>query len=219
MKKETLKQQAYNIIKEKIINCEYPPSALLNEEMLKEDIQASRTPIRDALGRLEQEGLITILPKKGIIVAPLTIREINMVHEARTLIEPFAILHYGNKISDDIYQNYYRLFQREVTYTSDLNESYESDNQFHQMFITVTNNDYLISTYERISQQNTRLRIYSGRKSKNRLLASQNEHLKIVECCLKQNWELASKAMEEHLYHSKEAAFEAAFHADSMNIK
>lgn len=57
MKKETLKQHAYNIIKDKIINCEYAPSALLNEEMLKEDVQASRTPIRDALGRLEQEGL------------------------------------------------------------------------------------------------------------------------------------------------------------------
>ena len=87
MKKETLKQHAYNIIKDKIINCEYAPSALLNEEMLKEDVQASRTPIRDALGRLEQEGLVTILPKKGIMVAPLTIREINMVHEARTLID------------------------------------------------------------------------------------------------------------------------------------
>lgn len=59
MKKETLKQHAYNIIKDKIINCEYAPSALLNEEMLKEDVQASRTPIRDALGRLEQEGLVT----------------------------------------------------------------------------------------------------------------------------------------------------------------
>lgn len=77
MKKETLKQHAYNIIKDKIINCEYAPSALLNEEMLKEDVQASRTPIRDALGRLEQEGLVTILPKKGIMVAPLTIREID----------------------------------------------------------------------------------------------------------------------------------------------
>ena len=65
MKKETLKQHAYNIIKDKIINCEYAPSALLNEEMLKEDVQASRTPIRDALGRLEQEGLVTILPKKA----------------------------------------------------------------------------------------------------------------------------------------------------------
>ena len=200
MKKETLKQHAYNIIKDKIINCEYAPSALLNEEMLKEDVQASRTPIRDALGRLEQEGLVTILPKKGIMVAPLTIREINMVHEARTLIEPFAILHYGNKISDEIYQNYFRIFQRDTA------------------FIDATSNDYLISIYERIAQQNTRLRIYSGRKSRNRLLASQQEHLKIVEYCLKQDWALASKAMEEHLYHSKEASFEAAFHADSMTI-
>lgn len=218
MKKETLKQHAYNIIKDKIINCEYAPSALLNEEMLKEDVQASRTPIRDALGRLEQEGLVTILPKKGIMVAPLTIREINMVHEARTLIEPFAILHYGNKISDEIYQNYFRIFQRDTANVSDLNEYYETDKQFHQMFINATSNDYLISTYERIAQQNTRLRIYSGRKSRNRLLASQQEHLKIVEYCLKQDWALASKAMEEHLYHSKEASFEAAFHADSMTI-
>ena len=158
MKKETLKQHAYNIIKDKIINCEYAPSALLNEEMLKEDVQASRTPIRDALGRLEQEGLVTILPKKGIMVAPLTIREINMVHEARTLIEPFAILHYGNKISDEIYQNYFRIFQRDTANVSDLNEYYETDKQFHQMFIDATSNDYLISTYERIAQQNTRYR-------------------------------------------------------------
>lgn len=85
----------------------------------------------------------------------------------------------------------------------DLNEYYETDKQFHQMFIDATSNDYLISTYERIAQQNTRLRIYSGRKSRNRLLASQQEHLKIVEYCLKQDWALASKAMEEHLYHSK----------------
>lgn len=58
MKKESLKQQAYNIIKNKIITCEYPPNFLLNEEKLKEEIGASRTPIRDALSRLEQENLV-----------------------------------------------------------------------------------------------------------------------------------------------------------------
>ena len=72
-----------------------------------------------------------------------------MVHEARTLIEPFSILHYGNKISDEIYQNYFRIFQRDTTNVSDLNEYYETDKQFHQMFIDATGNDYLISTYER----------------------------------------------------------------------
>ena len=44
MRKEPLKHQAYNIIKEKIVNCEYPPSMMLSEEKLREDIQASRTP-------------------------------------------------------------------------------------------------------------------------------------------------------------------------------
>ena len=217
MKKETLKQHAYNIIKDKIINCEYAPSALLNEEMLKEDVQASRTPIRDALGRLEQEGLVTIF-QQGIMVAPLTIREINMVHEARTLIEPFAILHYGNKISDEIYQNYFRIFQRDTANVSDLNEYYETDKQFHQMFIDATSNDYLISTYERIAQQNTRLRIYSGRKSRNRLLASQQEHLKIVEYCLKQELGTRFKSNGRTSLSFERSFFEAAFHADSMTI-
>lgn len=53
MKKESLKQQAYNIIKNKIISCEYPPNYLLNEEKLKEEIGASRTPIRECV---EQAG-------------------------------------------------------------------------------------------------------------------------------------------------------------------
>ena len=64
MRKMSLKQQAYNIIKNKIITCEYPPNFLLNEEKLKDEIGASRTPIRDALSRLEQENLVHILPKK-----------------------------------------------------------------------------------------------------------------------------------------------------------
>ena len=59
MKKESLKQQAYNIIKNKMITCEYPPNFLLNEEKLKEEIGASRTPIRDdALSRLGKAGKI-----------------------------------------------------------------------------------------------------------------------------------------------------------------
>lgn len=219
MKKESLKQQAYNIIKSKIVSCEYPPNTLLNEEMLKEDIQASRTPIRDALGRLEQEGLVKILPKKGIMVTPLTIREINMVHEARTLIEPFAIKNYGNRISDSTYQELFLIFQKHIDSSSHLSEYYTQDNRFHEMFINATCNDYLISAYDRISYQNTRLRIFSGIKSKNRLITTQNEHRKIVEYCLKKDWERAAAAMEEHLYHSKEAAFEAAFQTGDMEIK
>ena len=56
------------MIKEKIINCEFAPGAVYNEEYLCEEVNTSRTPVRDALGRLEQEGLIKIMPKRGILL-------------------------------------------------------------------------------------------------------------------------------------------------------
>ena len=66
--KLSLKLQAYQYLKTKILNCEYRPNEFLNEQKLCAEMgNISRTPMRDALGRLEQEGLITILPKKGLM--------------------------------------------------------------------------------------------------------------------------------------------------------
>ena len=64
MAKTNLKTLAYKTIKQKIVTCEYAPGMYLNEEILTEELKISRTPIRDALSRLEQEGLIEIKPKK-----------------------------------------------------------------------------------------------------------------------------------------------------------
>lgn len=218
MRKEPLKHQAYNIIKEKIVNCEYPPSMMLSEEKLREDIQASRTPIRDALGRLEQEGLVKVLPKKGILVAPLSIREINSIHEARMLIEPFAVRNYGNKISESEYRKYYELFQQDTSQAQDLKALYEQDNRFHQLFVNATDNAYLIHTYERIFCQNTRLRILSGRKSETRIQDTLREHKEIAECCLREDWDEAMRAMKVHLQRSKSAIFEVAFHSGEIEF-
>ena len=71
--KLSLKLQAYQYLKTRILNCEYRPNEFLNEQKLCAEMgNISRTPMRDALGRLEQEGLITILPKKGLMVSGIT---------------------------------------------------------------------------------------------------------------------------------------------------
>ena len=59
-----LKNKAYQLIKERIMTCEYGPNSFLNEADLIQEIDASRTPIREALNKLEQEGLVQIIPKK-----------------------------------------------------------------------------------------------------------------------------------------------------------
>ena len=113
MSKVSLKQQAYTTIKNKILTCEYMPNSFLNEDLLCEELQVSRTPVRDALGRLEQENLIKIVPKKGFFVTPLSIGEINMAFEARLLIEPYIISNYCNHLTSEVLD---KLESQESTY-------------------------------------------------------------------------------------------------------
>ena len=168
MQKESLKQQAYNAIKAKILNCEYAPNTFINEELLREEVSASRTPVRDAISRLEQEGLVKILPKKGIMVSDLSLSQINMIYETRLMLEPYAISHYGNRIEQDIYMNYYQDYQAYLK-GGDLPYSYDDmDDLFHQMFIDATSNVYFLKTYELINSQIKRMRIMSGECSEKR---------------------------------------------------
>ena len=77
------------------------PNDILSEMMLMEEIDASRTPIREALNMLAQEQLVQIIPKKGIMVLPLTMKEIAMTFEARLLMEPYIIENYSKYIDMD----------------------------------------------------------------------------------------------------------------------
>lgn len=209
--KESLKQQAYNKIKAKILNCEYGPNTFINEELLREEVSASRTPVRDAISRLEQEGLVKILPKKGIVVADLSIGQINMIYETRGLLEPYAIACYGNRISEDVYFKYAQDYQAYLK-GKDLPYSYDDmDDSFHQMFIDATENIYFLKNYELLNSQIKRMRVMSGECSEERKRETIREHVKITECAMKQDWEGAADAMKEHLHYSKNAIFDVLF--------
>ena len=69
----------------------------------------SRTPMRDALGRLEQEGLITILPKKGLMVSGITEEDVHSMFEMRLLVEPYALRTYGSSIPREKLEAYAEL--------------------------------------------------------------------------------------------------------------
>ena len=96
MAKTNLKTLAYNSIKQKIITCEYAPGTYLSEELITDQLKISRTPVRDALSRLEQEGLLEIRPKKGIMVTTLSIKDVNMIFEIRKMYEPYILINYGS---------------------------------------------------------------------------------------------------------------------------
>ena len=112
MPKINLKTLAYNTIRNKIVTCQYAPGTFLNEEQLTTELSLSRTPVRDALGRLEQEGLLEIRPKCGILVRPLTLNDIDMTFEVRMLYEPYILTHYGVNLSVSKLKEFYEIFQK-----------------------------------------------------------------------------------------------------------
>jgi DNA-binding GntR family transcriptional regulator len=199
------KQQAYDLIKDKILRCEYMPNSFINEKMIQEELDCSRTPIREALSRLEQEHLLKIIPKKGILISDLSINEIAMLYETRILIEPYILRNYGKAIPREKLLEFSELF-------SDLNpeESLErelvADDKFHNVLYQACANTYLLSCLNETTMQNQRIRILTG-FTKGRINDSQMEHKAIIDQLLAQDFEKAALAMEKHLQMAEEKAF------------
>ena len=84
---ESMTEQAYRIIEEQIVTLRLRPGEVLSEQMLSATCGFGRTPIREALQRLAREGLITVLPRKGILVSDLNPRTQLLVLEVRRELE------------------------------------------------------------------------------------------------------------------------------------
>ena len=84
---ETLTEQAYRLIEEQIVTLRLKPGNVLSEQMLSATFRIGRTPIREALQRLAHEGLVIILPRKGILVSDLNPRNQLLVLEVRRELE------------------------------------------------------------------------------------------------------------------------------------
>lgn len=156
MSKESLKTKAYQIIKQKILDCEFQPGTLLNENYLSNLLSISRTPIRDALSRLEHERLIRIVQPKGILVETITLQEFNAYFESCLFLEPYALRSYGHKIPKHELEIFLRFFQ---TWEPPIySETYcHIISSLHSIIVEETNNPYFTQTSEQLGYQEQRL--------------------------------------------------------------
>ncbi len=83
----TAAEQAYELLKEKIITTRMKPGAMIEEAALVNDLGLGRTPVREALKRLEAERLVVVLPRRGMYVAEVTLAELRELEEVRLALE------------------------------------------------------------------------------------------------------------------------------------
>ena len=200
-----MQNQAYQFIRKKIANCEYAPNQMLSEAQLQEELGFSRTPVREAIGRLNQEALVRVFPKRGIMVSGISIQDIHKIFEVRSLVEPYALRAYYRNLDLREIERFSQIFH---SYTSGQGDQdfYSLDDEFHAMLISAMENDYLLDLYDRIHTQSVRLRIMSGQFIESRIQHTMLEHAQIADACLKGEWDRAAQAMAEHLRYSKESS-------------
>ncbi len=204
---KNLKDIAYDAIKHKILTCQYPPDTFLNEAEICKEVNASRTPVREAMSRLELEGLIKIFPKRGALVSNISFSEINEIYQVRILVEPHIILTSARNIEPSKIVSIKKRLEEDANQTV-IVEDYQTDKDIHNLILKSSNNRYFLSLMDNIFDQNHRLRILSGQRVQKRLEHTTQEHLTIVNALLDHDWQKAAEAMAIHLDNSKEAAID-----------
>lgn len=213
----SMQNQAYQFIRKKIERCEYAPNDMLSESLLREELGFSRTPVREAIGRLAQEGLVRVYPKRGIMVCAISIGDIHQIFEVRSLVEPYALTAYHDKLDLAEIARFAEFFHS-YSGGGESSELYGVDDRFHETLISAIENDYLLELYDRIHVQSVRLRVLSGRLIESRIRDTMAEHARIADACLARDWHGAALAMTEHLRCSKESSLAAILKNSGQEI-
>lgn len=157
MRKETVEQKVYHLIKNAIMNRQLAPGNQLFESAIAEKVNASRTPIRSAILKLESEGLVNVIPNKGAFIVQPTIEEMVQAFEMRKTLEEMAI-HKGfsNLGADELGQLKQLLIEMRNAYNERKIVPYqEKNNAFHLVLAKASGNTYLIEFIEKILRRIT----------------------------------------------------------------
>ncbi len=153
----TATARAYDHVKQSILDRAYPGGALLSEGEIATAVGVSRTPVREALLRLETEGLVRLYPKRGALVLAVSAQEIADVMETRELVETFTA---GKAtLGPDLAEHLTTLLDamREHARTGDAKEFAHADRCFHRTIVAAAGNEILTRLYDSLRDRQLRM--------------------------------------------------------------
>jgi len=203
-----LKTKVYNTIRDRILRCELEPKDLIVENDLIKQLGVSRTPIREALHKLENENLINVFPKRGTFVSGISVKDVINIYDLRIILEPYAATLAIDRIDEKNLKKYYQIWVEEVPKISD-EEHIRYDRKFHGMIAESSGNSFLSSFLYTLYDNVSRVRyLLIKRKTRTRMTNIRTEHKYIIECLMNKDKKHIANAMEEHLKKAKEVAVE-----------
>lgn len=212
-----LREVVFEALREAIINGTLGPGERLMEIQLAEELGVSRTPVREAIRKLELEGFVVMVPRKGAYVSGISLKDIADVFEVRAALESLAAGLAAERITDEELEELERILVRksEIIEEKDVSLFVESDTRFHETLYQASRNQRLIQILSNIRDEIQRFRsvslAYPGR-----MREALEEHRKIVEAISERNIVLAQALAWEHIENAENSLVEAVRGSQSI---
>ena len=195
-----LRDVVFNTLRQAILKGELAPGERLMEIQLAEKLGVSRTPIREAIRKLELEGLVLMIPRKGAEVAKISEKSLRDVLEVRRSLEELAIELACQRMTDEEIE---QLGERQNDFKNAINKGNamniaETDEAFHDVIYLGTGNDKLVQILNNLREQMYRYRVeYLKREEAHPQLIA--EHAAIIEYISKGEKKAATDIMCKHI--------------------
>jgi len=146
----TLKENVTEILRQLIVDGTLAPGTEFNQAQIAEQLGVSRGPIREALGQLEQEGLLQSVPYKGVIVTPMTRKYVEELYSVRTALELLALDRSIERMTDTEIDSLDTIVDemRAVARTGDLTRLVEVDLRFHEYLLTRADHELALKLWQ-----------------------------------------------------------------------
>lgn len=201
-----LRDVVFNTLRQEILTGKMKPGERLMEIHLANKLGVSRTPIREAIRKLELEGLVIMIPRRGAEVAQISWKSLKDVLEVRRALDVLAIELACERMTHDELEALYHACEcfEEATKTKDPSKIAEADVAFHDIIVASTGNKRLIQLVNNLSEQMYRYRFEYIKDSDQHQMLVQ-EHKEMYQHIHSSDKKSAASVVRKHIDNQEEA--------------
>ena len=218
--KISIKEQVYDYLKSSIVRGTLVPDTIYSEQMIADELQVSRTPVREAIQLLKHVNLVEIYSNRGFGVKAISSADIEEIIEARLAIEEFGIRKLVRDYRSEKGQEALHQLERCIEQTKEAADSHhqyefsESDVAFHRLLVAFTENPYLMQVSDMIHTKQEQATVHSLHDA-DRMAKAIREHERILTYLHAGDEPGAVRAFEEHMQVTREILHAAETVADN----
>lgn len=193
-------ERVYHHVKQAVLDRSYEGGTLLSEGELADAVGVSRTPVREALLRLEVEGLLKLYPKKGALVLPVSAQEIADVVETRLLVEQHAVAKVF-PAGPQLLGRLEELLEEQKLHAAagDLAAFAVTDRCFHVEIVRAAGNSILAHLYDQLRDRQLRMGVATMHAEPDRIAKNITEHTEILQALRAGDAAFASGLVQRHI--------------------